>query len=576
MHRRFAVLGFVLLGGLAIAIGVGFVQVMQSNRATHHYVTERVPAVLKLLKLDTDLYHAQLALVRATGAEPGDARQRHLETYTQNVDEAVERFNAVGDLAEAERARDMLATFQQSRTAWLEQASSLTHLLRNDASPDRAKSALASTITAFEAMQAPINRLETRFHDPLAKGTAIETHSRFLTTSLLVVVVSGMAISAALLLYYVRAIQRQQRELHDRDEQRSEEHQKRRFEARLNNALSMASNEKATLQLMSEVIDEIHPQGPGEVLLADASNAHLYQAATTDPANAGPGCPVATPSACPAVQRGHELTFERSDDFEVCPHLRGRPDGDCSATCVPISIMGQAVGVLHCTGENHQPPDPEQTEMLAMVASKSSERIGMLRAFEQSQNQATTDPLTGLANRRHIESEIHTFNREGVTYALAYADLDHFKQLNDTHGHETGDRALRQFSRVLQETIRPADYACRWGGEEFLIVLPRATAEQAQRVMQRVSVALDQTLQRADTPSFTVSVGISEADAEQPFETILAQADAALMRAKENGRARIELSAQDAEGDAVGAELDALFDDPSAADQATQPTEPTA
>jgi diguanylate cyclase (GGDEF)-like protein len=563
MHRRFAFVGFAVLGALAIAIGVSFVQVIQSHRATHTYVTERVPATLKLLKLDTDLFNAQLSLVRATRAESDEQRRNHLTAYSKNVDQAIDRFNAFGDLAESEKERQMLAQFKQARTDWLQRTASLRHLLESDAAPGKAEAALQQTIDGFQAMQDPIDRIETRFHDPLAKGTAIQTQDRFLTMALMAAVIAGMAISAALLVYYVWAIQRQQRELTRRDEQRAREHQKRHFETRLNDALSMASSESSALRLMTEAIREVHPQGPAEILLADASNAHLHQAATTDTAEGRPGCPVSTPSACPAVQRGHELTFDHSDDFDVCPHLRDRPDGPCSATCVPISIMGQAVGVLHATGENQSPAEPEQTERLALLASKTSERIGMLRAFEQTHNQATTDPLTGLANRRHLEAEIHALQREQVHYTIAYIDLDHFKQLNDTHGHDTGDRALRLFSRVLRETIRPTDHACRWGGEEFIVLLPRTDAALTTRVMQRISTALSEALERADTPSFTISAGVSENRGRLPFDEVLAAADAALMRAKEAGRARIEIAETTGASDPVETELSTVFHGPT-------------
>jgi diguanylate cyclase (GGDEF)-like protein len=247
--------------------------------------------------------------------------------------------------------------------------------------------------------------------------------------------------------------------------------------------------------------------------------------------------------------------------------------------------MGQAVGVLHATGENHHPPSTDQTEQLSLIASKTSERIGMLRAFEQSQSKATTDALTGLANRRHLETPIHELQRDEVPYALAYIDLDHFKQLNDTHGHETGDRALRLFSRVLRETLRPTDHAGRWGGEEFLVILPRAQSRHAEHVMQRLATALDNALKSADTPHFTLSVGISDSTQHATFKDMLAAADNALMAAKHGGRNGIRRADEPVRSDAPAddpaqQQLDMLFHgtasaDKTDADQVPEPEAPT-
>ena len=168
------------------------------------------------------------------------------------------------------------------------------------------------------------------------------------------------------------------------------------------------------------------------------------------PADGGPeersGCGVVSPLDCPATARGRTLVFPTSRALDACPYLQSRASGDCSAACVPISIAGKTVGVMHATGPDNEPPTEADVRYLEITTRHASERIAMLRAFEKSETQARTDPLTGLWNRRSLENRVRDLQRDGIPYALAYGDLDHFKILNDTHGHEAGDQALRLFS----------------------------------------------------------------------------------------------------------------------------------
>lgn len=102
--------------------------------------------------------------------------------------------------------------------------------------------------------------------------------------------------------------------------------------------------------------------------------------------------------------------------------------------------------------------------MLEITGAQTGSRLGVIRAMGQSQLQASTDPLTGLLNRRSLEDRVLDLRRDHVLFVVAMADLDHFKLLNDAHGHETGDRALRIFTRTMEETVRTQDIVARRRG----------------------------------------------------------------------------------------------------------------
>ena len=124
-------------------------------------------------------------------------------------------------------------------------------------------------------------------------------------------------------------------------------------------------------------------------------------------------------------------------------------------------------------GPADQLPADCQKRSLSAIASATGDELGMIRAFATKHQQANTDTLTGLANRRSLEARIpHIFARGG--YTVAFIDIDRFKPLNDTHGHETGDRALRLFADVLRRAVRPDDLVARWGGVKESVTAKKA------------------------------------------------------------------------------------------------------
>jgi len=325
---------------------------------------------------------------------------------------------------------------------------------------------------------------------------------------------------------------------------REAETERNDFENRLQRALDLADNEDEVYPVVGEALATTTDGHFAEVLLADSSRAHFRRVAATA-SDTALGCHVSAPDDCPAARRGQPIVFSSSDSIDACRHLRNRPDGACSAICNPVRIAGGTLGVVHVTGPADALPTHDQTALVDLITRKTAERVGMLRAFSQAETQARTDALTGLLNRRSLESEVTRLIHDGDQYVVAYGDLDLFKHLNDVHGHAAGDRALRVIARALRDSVRPSDIVARYGGEEFLIVLPNCDAALAKVVVERVRIRFREYLAAAAAPEVTISFGIASGDRLSAFDDVVARADAALLTAKAGGRDRVVIEDQE-------------------------------
>jgi diguanylate cyclase (GGDEF)-like protein len=169
------------------------------------------------------------------------------------------------------------------------------------------------------------------------------------------------------------------------------------------------------------------------------------------------------------------------------------------------------------------------------------EKTELLRAREQMRHYAEHDELTGLWNHRiiieRLRSEVDRSSRECTPLSIILADLDHFKAVNDTYGHPSGDLVLRRIGAVFQRSVRTYDWVGRYGGEEFLIILPGASFVHASTRAEelRKAVMAVQTLEGGETIQVTVSLGVASGYPAD-YESLIRAADAALYRAKDEGR----------------------------------------
>lgn len=320
-----------------------------------------------------------------------------------------------------------------------------------------------------------------------------------------------------------------------------DQYDKQQFDAQLVRAFDMADSEQSALGIATRALEQSGSDLAGQVLFADSSDAHLQTVAMVHQTGAHGCCEVATPRGCPAVRNGHSLHFDDAAQLDSCPYLFERATAGMTAVCVPVSIVGRATGVVHATRIG-APFSTMERDRIETVARQAGQRVGMLRATAQTQLQASTDPLTGLLNRRSMENEVRQFSKQQVPYSAAILDLDHFKMLNDTYGHETGDRALRLFSRTLRNTVRATDVVSRHGGEEFVVVFPHASPKDAAAVLERVRLELIVALGDGRTPAFTMSAGVADSSEAADHEAVLAIADERLLAAKRAGRNRVLLA----------------------------------
>ncbi|MBV9925604.1 MAG: sensor domain-containing diguanylate cyclase [Acidobacteria bacterium] len=236
--------------------------------------------------------------------------------------------------------------------------------------------------------------------------------------------------------------------------------------------------------------------------------------------------------------RGHFKTYVHDGSAEA-DASDARP-----AAAVPVLYRERTMGVLMVTSDDQQRLWQENEVMLLRtVADQVAVAVNHARLFEQMQHQALTDALTGCFNRRffeiQLERDLHLATRMRQPVSLILLDIDHFKQVNDKHGHDAGDAALRILAGALREEVRGVDTAARYGGEEFAIILPQAGHEGARVVAER----LRSRIERTEVPGvgcITASLGVATFPHDASSrELLVTSADRALFLAKRTGRNKV-------------------------------------
>lgn len=535
--------------GAVALMGIGGIALMHERNSLIGFHSGPASSALALMQLE--LTQAQLSIERSlVETDPiriSEIRSSLIGSLDKAGEHLIEYKQLMSNYPGEEQKQ--LEVYEEKREQWLKALSDTDSRIpvMNRSAPAKVPPEL---LQAYTEMRGALDKVVKDIHNPNLASAVLEvddTSHKIMWT--LGISMAGIFLAGLVLTTHTAAaLSRQQRKSQAMAEEREAQNRRQEFEARLTRGLDMVRDEPSVLRMVEEALQEAVPSAGMELLLADSSRAHLHQAAVTR-GEAVRSCGVSKPVDCPAIRRGR-LNFASSKPFDSCPHLRAMAGAPCSAVCVPVSIMGQTVGVLHCSGEEKVLPTKEQVETVELVASKLGERIGVLRAFQKSEAQAQSDPLTGLRNRRSLEERVHELAMADSNAVVAYCDIDHFKQLNDTHGHDTGDKALRTFSQTLRTSVRPVDIVARWGGEEFVIVMPETDLDEAVGVINGLRQALIDTLRDASSPAFTASFGVALWRGAELFSDALDRADEALLTAKRTGRNRVVV----APGDGAGGE----------------------
>ncbi len=267
---------------------------------------------------------------------------------------------------------------------------------------------------------------------------------------------------------------------------------------------------------------------------------------------------VFAPLGCWAIRRGRSHLIDAGHPGLRCEHITGPESGQY--LCVPLLVNGEAIGILHLNHvDAHDQGQSEtaslsytehKTQIVTTIAEHIALAVSNLKLRETLRQQSIRDVLTGLFNRRYLEEtlerELSRAERENKPVGVIMFDIDHFKEYNDLSGHDSGDALLRELGAFLRKTTRGGDMICRYGGEEFLVVLPGANAENtrahAERLRQGVKELsvhhLGKTLARC-----TISLGVAVyPENGLTGEELLKAVDNALYRAKNEGRDQVAMA----------------------------------
>lgn len=233
----------------------------------------------------------------------------------------------------------------------------------------------------------------------------------------------------------------------------------------------------------------------------------------------------------------------------------------CQAGCPLVASMSTGKPMAHRVFLKHKdnrriavdvhtmPVHDERGNIIGGVEvfRDATDAVALETAHEKLRELAEKDPLTGLANRRHLDRmlsyHLDMLNRTGIAFCVALGDIDHFKSINDVFGHPVGDQALIHVANAMSAVIRPMDILGRFGGEEFLLIVPGLSQEHAANLAERLRAAVGQSVPaELAERGITISLGVAAARPGDTAANLLARVDQALYRAKNTGRNRVEIA----------------------------------
>jgi diguanylate cyclase (GGDEF)-like protein len=317
----------------------------------------------------------------------------------------------------------------------------------------------------------------------------------------------------------------------------------------MGNLLLSALEGSEAYSIISGYARQLFPKASGSLVVTNASRNRAETVAAWGDGPAGER--VFPPDACWALRNVRPHGADGDTATALCPHAGPVPPGTATL-CLPLMSRNEMLGLLHLRAVAQGPGAPppltgDERQLAAALAEQAALSLSNLRLKESLRRQAIRDPLTNLFNRRYLEEsldrEVHRAQRKGTGVGILMLDIDHFKPYNDAHGHAAGDILLRTLGTHLLACVRTEDIACRYGGEEFVLILPDASLEntlrRAEQIREGVS-RLDASGPERPLGAVTVSIGVAAfPEHGKTLGTLLGAADAALYAAKSAGRNRV-------------------------------------
>lgn len=516
-------------------------------------------------ELHKTLKTADEVLQLLTDAETGQrgylitGEERYLEPYNVSVASIANKLKQLnsGHRVVAGQHLDSLNTLVKAKIGELNETIALRRKASFEATVktapiDRGKASM-------DAIRHVIGEIEQQEKDLLANSNETahmslrNTYTAFAVSALLTMLLLASVFYMAYRDLSQRAQDRRaMKDLHDRLENGTRLLQQREHEkvvlGQMSGVLQSCMNVKEAYIAIAQFGKRLFPGEAGVFFVMHDSREYLEATATWGEPEIGG--PLFAPEECWALRRGRPHLVDDPRIGLQCDHVKAAGVPQLPYLCVPMVVHSETVGLLHLQldMDSIRSEAAQRLDVIQQLAATFADQVALavtnLRLRETLRQQSIHDPLTGLHNRRYLQEvmqrELARTERKKTMLAVIILDVDHFKRFNDTYGHEAGDAVLYSLAQLIERQIRGSDIACRYGGEEFILVLPEASlsiARQRGELLREAAQSMHVTSSRQTLGPVSISLGLALFPQHgHTAEELIQAADAALYRAKQAGR----------------------------------------
>ena len=313
--------------------------------------------------------------------------------------------------------------------------------------------------------------------------------------------------------------------------------------AKINEFLQVCTSLEEAQAVIADLLKPLFPETHGAIYLVKNSQNLLDRIVQWGNSHSESSF---EPSECWAIRRGHPHQVYSNTPGLYCSHIDNAADLE-TTLCLPMIAKGETIGMLYLRFIHSLTIGESIQNIAETVAQNLAMSLANLKLQEKLRHQSLRDPLTGLHNRRYLQEtlskELDRASRKQQFVSLMMLDVDHFKRFNDVHGHSAGDLVLATVGTYLRSKVRQYDTACRYGGEELIIIMPDASIEDSTKRAEEIRTGIKKLKlehKGEELESISVSIGVScFPDNSTNVQGLIEAADRALYKAKEQGRDRV-------------------------------------